>query len=76
MIDAADLDELEEHLRDQAEDLVESGLSEDEAFLIALKRLGAADRLTAEFAREHGDRLWKHLVLAPEVDAEGGSRAT
>ncbi len=71
VIDSADLDELEEHLRDQAEDLTESGLSEDEAFLIALKRLGAADRLTAEFAREHGDRLWKHLVLAPEVDAEG-----
>ncbi|CDK01283.1 conserved membrane hypothetical protein [Microbacterium sp. C448] len=69
VIDAADLDELEEHLRDQAEDLAESGLSEDEAFLIALKRLGAADRLTAEYAREHGDRLWKHLVLAPEVDA-------
>ena len=72
VIDAADLDELEEHLRDQAEDLTASGLSEDEAFLIALKRLGAADRLTAEFAREHGDRLWKHLVLAPEVDAGVG----
>ncbi len=72
VIDAADLDELEEHLRDQAEDLTASGLSEDEAFLIALKRLGAADRLTAEFAREHGDRLWKHLVLAPEVDAGDG----
>ena len=72
VIDSADLDELEGHLRDQAEDLTASGLSEDEAFLIALKRLGAADRLTAEFAREHGDRLWKHLVLAPEVDADGG----
>ena len=72
VIDAADLDELEEHLRDQAEDLTASGLSEDEAFLIALKRLGAADRLTAEFAREHGDRLWKHLVLAPEGDAGDG----
>jgi hypothetical protein len=71
VIDAADLDELEGHLRDQAEDLAASGLSEDEAFLIALKRLGSADRLTAEFAREHGDRLWKHLVLAPEVDGEG-----
>ncbi len=50
VIDTADLDELEGHLRDQAEELVASGLSEDEAFLIALKRLGAADRLTAEFA--------------------------
>ena len=74
VIDSADLDELEGHLRDQAEDLTASGLSEDEAFLIALKRLGAADRLTAEFAREHGDRLWKHLVLAPEA-AEGDVRS-
>lgn len=74
VIDSTDLDELEGHLRDQAEDLTASGLSEDEAFLIALKRLGAADRLTAEFAREHGDRLWKHLVLAPEA-AEGDVRS-
>ncbi|HAQ59375.1 MAG TPA: hypothetical protein DCR63_02625 [Microbacterium sp.] len=36
--------ELEEHLRDQAEDLTQSGSSEDEAFLIALKRLDAAGR--------------------------------
>lgn len=70
VIDSGDLDELEGHLRDQAEELTEAGLSEDEAFLIALKRLGAADRLTAEFAREHGDRLWKHLVLTPEGDAQ------
>ena len=70
-IDGADLDELEDHLRGQADELTDAGLAEDEAFLIAVKRLGAADRLTAEFAREHGDRLWKQLVLAPDAGTDG-----
>ncbi len=60
-----DADELEEHLRDRMADLEASGLDQDEAFLIAVKRLGATDTVTAEFAREHGDRLWKQLVLPP-----------
>ncbi|MDF1479598.1 permease prefix domain 1-containing protein [Leifsonia sp. H3M29-4] len=64
-VDAADADELESHLREQIADLETAGLSDDEAFLIAVRRLGAADRLTAEFAREHGDRLWKQLTVAP-----------
>jgi hypothetical protein len=59
----ADADELESHLRDRIADLEASGLDADEAFLIAVKRLGATDAVTAEFAREHGDRLWKQLVL-------------
>lgn len=58
----ADADELEEHLRDRMGDLEARGLDADEAFLIAVKRLGATDAVTAEFAREHGDRLWKQLV--------------
>ena len=36
----ADVDELEAHLRDQIDGLVASGLSEDEAFLIAVSRMG------------------------------------
>jgi hypothetical protein len=65
-VEADDLDELESHLREQAAELVAAGLDEEEAFLIAVKRLGQVDALTAEFAREHSDRLWKQLVLAPE----------
>lgn len=64
-VTAADADELEAHLRDQIADLTTNGLTDDEAFLIAVKRLGQVDALTAEYAREHGDRLWKHLVTAP-----------
>lgn len=59
----ADGDELEDHLRDRIAELMAAGLSEDEAFLVAVKRMGALDALTHEFAREHSDRLWKQLVL-------------
>jgi hypothetical protein len=63
-ITGADAEELEDHLREQIAALLAQGLSEDEAFLVAVKRMGAIDALTREFAREHSDRLWKQLVLA------------
>jgi len=66
-VDQADADELESHLREQISDLEASGLSTDEAFPIAVRRLGKVDELTAEFAREHGDRMWKQLVT-PKPD--------
>ncbi len=62
-VTAADADELEGHLRDELAALRDAGLAEDEAFLVAVKRLGSVDRITAEFAREHSERLWKQLVL-------------
>lgn len=65
-----DADELEGHLREQISELGAAGLSDDEAFLIALQRLGSVDVLTAEFAREHSDRLWKQLAI-PHRDEEG-----
>jgi hypothetical protein len=64
-ISAADVDEMEDHLREQVADLTAAGLSDDEAFLIAVKRMGSADAISREFAREHSDRLWKQLVLVP-----------
>ena len=69
-----DADELEEHLRDRMADLERSGLDADEAFLIAVKRLGATDAVTAEFAREHGDRLWKQLVPRSRASRWSSSR--
>jgi hypothetical protein len=67
-VDATDADELEGHLREQIADLETAGLTGDEAFLIAVKRLGQVDAITAEFAREHSDRLWKQLALARPAD--------
>ena len=63
-IAGSDAEELEDHLREQIASLSGGGLSEDEAFLVAVKRMGAIDALTREFAREHSDRLWKQLVLS------------
>ncbi len=63
-IHSVDVAELEDHLREQVASLVEAGLATDEAFLVAVKRMGALDDLSREFAREHSERLWKQLVAA------------
>ncbi len=62
-VNGHDVDELEDHLRQQISELNAVGLTADEAFLIAVKRMGDLDRLSREFAREHSGRLWKQLVL-------------
>lgn len=72
-VDESDAAELEAHLRDAMTDLEGAGLSPDEAFLIAVRRVGTVDALTAEFAREHSDRLWKQLVVAPTTDPRPAS---
>jgi len=62
-----DVEELEGHLRDQLVALTEAGLAGDEAFLVAVKRMGNLDALSREFARAHSERLWKQLVMAPDA---------
>jgi hypothetical protein len=64
-----DVEELETHLRDQVGALTQAGLAEDEAFLVAVKRMGSLDALSREFAREHSERLWKQLVIGADDDA-------
>ena len=64
-IHAPDVEELEDHLRDQVAMLTEAGLAGDEAFLVAVKRMGSLDAVSREFAREHSERLWKQLVITP-----------
>jgi hypothetical protein len=64
-----DVEELEGHLRDQLVALTDAGLAGDEAFLVAVKRMGSLDALSREFGRAHSERLWKQLVMAgDEVD--------
>ena len=65
-ISPSDVDELEDHLREQIADRQATGLDDEEAFLVAIKRLGNLDAVSHEFAREHSERLWKQLVLVPE----------
>ena len=68
-----DVDELEDHLRSQISDLGAAGLSGDESFLIAIKRIGGVNELSREFARERSSRLWKQLVLAGDTVRERSS---
>jgi hypothetical protein len=70
-----DAEELEDHLRSRITELTEAGLQADEAFLIAVKRMGSLDELSREFAREHSERLWKQLVLPGEPDAPAAARS-
>ena len=70
-----DVEELEGHLRDQLAVLTEAGLAGDEAFLIAVKRMGSLDALSREFARVHSERLWKQLVIAPETPEASANTA-
>jgi hypothetical protein len=63
-VNGTDVDELEDHLRHQIAELGAAGLTPDEGFLIAVKRLGDVDGLSREFAREHSGRLWKQLLLS------------
>jgi hypothetical protein len=68
-----DVEELEGHLRDQLVALTEAGLAGDEAFLVAVKRMGSLDALSREFARAHSERLWKQLVIASGDDASSAT---
>jgi hypothetical protein len=53
-----DLDELESHVRDSVEALRVPSLSEEEAFLIAIRRTGPREQLAAEFAAINGSSVW------------------
>jgi hypothetical protein len=52
----APLEELESHLRDDVEQQIRSGLSAQQAFEAAAKRLGQANPLSKEFAKEPSTR--------------------
>jgi hypothetical protein len=73
-IQPVDVAELEDHLREQIATLTDAGLAPDEAFLVAVKRIGSLDALSREFAREHSERLWKQLVVSAPDTGESGSR--
>src|SRR4026209_225781 len=54
---ASDIAELETHLRDGFAELRDGGLSEDESFLIARRRLGG-EELFEEFAKVNPNAVW------------------
>jgi len=57
------LHELEAHLRDSTTGLQSRGLSEEEAFLVAARRLGNPDLLGREFGKLNRSAVWETRVL-------------
>ena len=66
---------LEGQLREKIADLTRGGLTTDEAFLVAVKRLGSVDPVAREFARERTDRVWKQLAVIPSDSSERSAAA-
>lgn len=56
--DSNDLDELEAHLHDAIPALQAAGLSPEESFLIASRRIGARDALESEFGKINAGQAW------------------
>src|SRR5512137_1368816 len=60
---AANLEELEGHLRESISTLHARGLSVEEAFLVATRRLGSERQLADEFAKANPQRTWTERAL-------------
>lgn len=58
-----DLVELEQHLRHSIKTLRNSGLNDEEAFLVASSRLGSAATLETEFSKVNGSFAWRRRVF-------------
>lgn len=56
------LDELENHLREEIEQQMKSGLKEQEAFKSAVQRMGQADTLKAEFAKIRNAKIANQIL--------------
>lgn len=64
----APMNELEGHLRDDVEQQVRSGLTEEQAFAVAIKQLGPAHALKPEFKKVSETRLLRlHKSLWPAL---------
>lgn len=58
-----DLDELECHLDDSVGELQTRGLSAEEAFIIATRRIGPTPVLATEFSRVNNPAIWTDRLL-------------
>jgi len=58
-----DLAELEEHLREAMDDLIGRGLTPEESFLVAGRRLGSAAAITQEFDKVNGWTMWRWRIV-------------
>ena len=68
-ISPSDMQELEDYLRQEVQDLTAMGLSEEEAFLIGVKRMEDLPSFSEAFRKANTHNLWKTLLSEP-VDIE------
>ena len=66
-----DLAELEAHLRDAVAELQGRGLTGEEAFLLASRRLGNPARLDSGFAKVNRGQVWLNRVLWMLIGIQG-----
>ena len=57
-VSAAEVDELESHLRDSTEELSVSPLTSEESFWLAARRVGSPESIALEFSKVNGARTW------------------
>lgn len=67
-----DIIELENHLKDEIDDLETAGLSPEEAFLISVKRMGNVHAISKEYSKVSSENLWKHLMINPDHALDAG----
>jgi hypothetical protein len=58
-----DLAELEQHVRDSVAHLVTTSLSDEEAFLVAIHRVGEPNQIASEFKQVNGAHIWGQRVF-------------
>ena len=61
-LDVDAVEELESHLRESYENLLGKGLEEEEAFLLALRRMGDKESLKEEFVKVGGLGRWSRRL--------------
>jgi hypothetical protein len=61
------LDELESHLREEIERQTKSGLYEQEAFNVAVRRIGQASMLKTEFKKVERKHMKRVLIISAGV---------
>lgn len=65
-----EISKLEEHLTNQVTALTQAGLDNEEAFLIAVKRLGDSGLISSKFSYEYTKGPWQQLI---DAKAKGDS---
>lgn len=74
-LSSADLEELESHLRDSVEELSGGSLDAEEAFLIAVRRMGPVAEVGNEFAKVTTENLWRQMALGPQAATDRSRHA-